>query len=183
MVSKYWYETGVFSEVAKGNYIFEKKSSTYDFAKYLHGMCDIFIIKLFEFGKEHNITYPIAVILTDEGLIHAFCWLEGIEDNLDYFIDIRGITCSKNRFFEEFKEMFNYKIYFSDEYYEDEDNIDLYGHIEIFYSLDEYLEFVKNYFNDEEYFEDKEILEESKNIIESFKENYLFPNWIAQELD
>ena len=119
MISKYWYEEGKFLDISKNKYLFKKDDKEFDFCNYLHGFCDIFVIKLFEFGKEHNITYPISVILTNEGLIHAFCWLESPEEEIDYFIDVRGITSSKQHFFEEFKDLFNYNVYFSDEYYED----------------------------------------------------------------
>ena len=183
MVSKYWYEKGIFFEVARNKYLFQKNDIEFDFKKYLHGFCDVFIIKLFELAKKHNVEYPIAVILTNEGLVHAFCWVESPVDGVDYFIDVRGITSSKENFFNEFKDLFDYQYYFSDMYDETNDeDCDIYGHIEFFYSLEEYLNFAINYFDDEDYFKQEDILEESLLILDTFKENYLLPEWIIEDL-
>lgn len=172
MTSKYFYHK--FFEVED----ITINGKTYYLDNYLHGNCDIFIIKLFEFGKKNNIQYPICVIADKEGITHAFSWVNSPEEGLDYFIDVRGITSDKYEFFEEFDNFFDYQSWFNGNY-EPED-----GEIYWFYSIKDYLDFMKKKFpEDDWYFEQNNLLSESEEILNNFKEFYLLPQWIIEEIN
>ena len=147
------------------------KNKKYNLNQYLHGCCDIFVMKLFELGQKYGIDYPIAIIYNErDGLTHAFCWVESPIENLDYFIDVRGSTCDKDEFFD-------YQSYFNVNY-EPED-----GDIYFCYSIEEYLEFISKLFKGEEdYYEQEDLLSECEEIINNFQEKYLLPQWIIDEL-
>ena len=178
MVSKYWLRDGFWDECKKGCFDkIEKNGKTFNLNNYLHGYCDIFIIKLFEFGKKHNVTYPICVIADNEGITHAFSWIENEYVDIDYFIDVRGITSEKDEFFEEFEDFFDYKSWF-DGIYEPEE-----GEIYFFYNIEDYLDFMLKKFPREEwYFEQLDLLTESEEILKTFENNYLLPQWIVDEI-
>lgn len=154
------------------------KNKKYNLNQYLHGCCDIFVMKLFELGQKYGIDYPIAIIYNErDGLTHAFCWVESPIEHLDYFIDVRGITCDKDEFFGEFDDYFDYQSYFNVNY-EPED-----GDIYFCYSIEEYLEFMSKLFKGEEdYYEQEDLLSECEEIINNFQEKYLLPQWIIDEL-
>lgn len=146
----------------------KKDDKTYNLHQYLHGYCDIFVMKLFEFGEKNNLEYPICALVDEDGVIHSFIWIEGIEN--DYFIDVRGITSNPNYFFSEFEDYFDYQEYL--EYGDIED-----VNVLFFYNLDEYVKYLSNYLEngDDWYYNQTNILQESENIIQLFKEYYLVP--------
>lgn len=155
----------------------EKDGKIFNLMNYLHGYCDVFIIKLFEFGKKHNMKYPICVIANKEEIIHSFSWVKSKIEDIDYFIDVRGITSEKDDFFEEFEDFFDYKLWF-DGNYEPEN-----GEIYWFYEIEDYLNFmIKMFKRDKLYFEQINLLSKSEEILKTFESNYLLPKWIVNEI-
>lgn len=146
----------------------KKDDKIYNLHQYLHGYCDIFVIKLLEFGKKNNLEYPICVLIDEDGIIHSFIWIEGNDYN--YFIDVRGITSNADYFFSEFQDYFDYKKYLKCG--NSEDIIVLF-----FYNLDEYIKYLSNYLEngDDWYYNQSNILQECENIIDKFKDYYLVP--------
>ena len=84
----------------------EKDNKTYDFMQFLHGYCDIFIISLFRFAKNNNLNYNIYRLKDNFGTIHCFSIVK--KNNIEYFIDVRGITTSRDDFFSEFEDFLLY---------------------------------------------------------------------------
>lgn len=156
------------------------KGKPVDMDIYLHGYCDVFIIKLFELlEKEYrdtSIDILIGVVMSEGEMVHVFAKLETLEE--DYYIDVRGITLEKEIFFEEFQDFFDYDAYFNGDIDDAEEPVE---DIEYFYSIKDYLAYMDAFFREDGYYDDKKVLEESQAILDAYKEHYLLPDWMKEE--
>ncbi len=92
----------------KGDYSAVKNGEMYDLDIYLHGFCDIFATELARKMQEQGIPFEICIIVNENGLVHCFLWIESPEEDINYYIDVRGITSDENEFFDDFADFFDY---------------------------------------------------------------------------
>lgn len=158
----------------KGDYSAVKNGERYDLDIYLHGLCDIFAAELAGKMQEQDIPLEICIIVNEEGLVHCFLWIESPEEDIDYYIDVRGITSDADEFFDEFADFFDYHSWEQGEDCGEED-------ILFFYDIDTFQQKVHELTGFEPSFF-KEETEDAKKIIDEFREYYILPDEILNEI-
>lgn len=164
----FWYRK--YHKKSNDNYFATKNDEKYDLEVYLQGFCDIFAVELAKQMQEQNIPFEICIIVNEEGMVHCFLMVKSPEKDINYYIDVRGITSDEREFFGEFADFFDYNLWRQGEDCGEED-------ILFFYDIAAFMEKVYELIGIKYSCFKKEV-EEAKDIIEKFREYYTLPNEI-----
>lgn len=164
----YWYRK--YHKNKNRNYFAIKNDVKYDLEVYLHGLCGIFAVELAKQMQEQNIPVEMCIIVNEEGIVHCFLMVASPDEFMDYYIDVRGITSDENEFFGEFADFFDYKQWRQGEDCGEEDILFFYDIAAFMKKLYELIGIKYSCFKKE--------VEETKDIIEKFREYYTLPNEI-----
>lgn len=163
----FWYRK--YHKKSNDNYFATKNDEKYDLEVYLQGFCDIFAVELAKQMQEQNIPFEICIIVNEEGMVHCFLMVKSPEKDINYYIDVRGITSDEREFFNEFEDFFDYDSWGQGEDCEED--------ILFFYDIDMFRQkaheltgFEYSLFKKEE--------ENAKKMIGEFREYYTLPDEI-----